>query len=235
MRRTSCSELMDQLSADEVLLAESLADLAWLNRCLGGAATVLHQLGRLLADFEGRELSVLDVGAGGGDILAGLSGWCGARDLGFRAVALDMAPATARIAAANLRGWGLAGRVRVVRAAAARLPFGGRSFDVALCSTFLHHLDPDEAVICLTEMKRVSDWGGIVSDLRRGPAGYLAAVGLARTIWRRHRYARHDGPASVRAAYTLREARELARYAGLDAAVEAQPGFRWALRWRRAR
>ncbi len=104
---------------------------------------------------------------------------------------------------------------------------------MAISSTFLHHLGADDAAIALREMARVSVLGIVVSDLRRGVLGYLAARVLAHTLWRRHRYSRHDGPASVRAAYTLAEARELAERAGLSPVVEAQPGFRWALRWRR--
>ncbi len=82
----------------------------------------------------------------------------------------------------------------------------------------------------------MSDWGWVVSDLRRTIGGRIAAWCLAHTLWRTHPYARHDGPASMRAAYTLNEAVELARRAGLeDAVAEAQPTFRWALRWRRPR
>jgi Zn-dependent protease len=80
----------------------------------------------------------------------------------------------------------------------------------------------------------VSTLGILVSDLRRSRTGYLAVSLLARTVWRGHVYARHDGPVSMRAAYTMAEARELAARAGLTGArVEAVPGFRWTMRWRR--
>jgi len=121
-----------------------------------------------------------------------------------------------------------------VRGDARALPFGEGAFDVAMCSTFLHHLDPDDATAALQEMARVSRLGIVVSDLRRSRLGLLAAWTLAQTVWRRHPYARHDGPASMRAAYTMHEARTLAERAGLRPEVVPQPGFRWALRWRRS-
>lgn len=225
---------MDQPSPDPALLAESLRDLAWLNRYLGGTATIVHQLGRLLDGRSGGELKVLDVGAGGADILMALARWCDGRRLGLRAVALDYGQETVRIAAAQLAGFDLDGAITVVRGDARVLPFRDRAFDVAICSTFIHHLEPDDAVAALGEMARVSALGCVVSDLRRSWPGYVAAWTLARTVWRRHRYARHDGPASMRAAYTLREARALAERAGLKPSASAQPGFRWALRWERS-
>jgi hypothetical protein len=99
----------------------------------------------------------------------------------------------------------------------------------------LHHLEPEQAIQTLREMARVSAVGFVVSDLRREPLGYLASLGLAFTVWSRHSYTRHDAPASMRAAFTLREARELAARAGLEVVVEPQPMFRWAMRWKRGR
>jgi SAM-dependent methyltransferase len=224
---------MDQPSPDLGLLAESLADLAGLNRYLGGTATILHQMSRLLGSAAPKRLSVLDVGAGGGDILRALARWCERRGIGFSGVALDSSATTSRIAAAMLADPTGRPAARVLCADGRALPFPDHRFDVAISSTSLHHLEPRDAVIVLREMARVSARGIVVSDLRRCPSGFLAALAMAHTVWRRHRYSRHDGPVSMRAAYTIPEARALAEQAGLSPVVEPQPGFRWALRWRR--
>ena len=55
----------------------------------------------------------------------------------------------------------------------------------------------------------------LVTDLLRSWTGLAAVRLLAATVWRRHPVTRHDGPASVRGAYTLDELRGLARRAGL--------------------
>lgn len=227
-------ELMDQPAPDPALLAESLSDLAWLNRYLGGTATVVHQIRELLRDYSGRgrSLQVLDVGAGGGDILLSLARWCERRGLSFDGVGLDLGMETVRIAATNCAH--VDGGIALMRGDARALPFAEGAFDVAFCSTFLHHLEPDDATAALREMARVSRLGIVVSDLSRSRSGYLAAWLLARTVWRRHPYARHDGPVSMLSAYTPSEARLMAERAGLSPVIVPQPGFRWALRWRRA-
>lgn len=234
MKRILVPELMDQPAADAALLEESLDDLAWMNRYLGVTAGILHQIGKLLNGQLPGRISVLDVGAGGGDVMAALGDWCRRRGVCLEGVAVDSGRTTVRLAAARLAGRAASERTGVVCGDALALPFRDRHFDIVIGCTFLHHLEADEAVAALTEMARVSAHGGVVTDLRRSLAAYLGASALARTLWRRHRYPRHDAPASVRAAYTLGEARTLARRASLDAVVEAQPLFRWALRWRRS-
>ncbi|NIR42766.1 MAG: methyltransferase domain-containing protein [Gemmatimonadetes bacterium] len=225
---------MDQPRPDPERLAESLADLAWYNRYLGGTATVVHQVRRLLEPKRPARVRVVDVGAGGGDVLRSLAVWCAERSIGFEGVGLDRGRLTLRIGAETTVASSESGeKIRFVGGDARHLPFGERAFEVAISSTVLHHLETGEAVDALLEMARVSRWGIVVTDLRRCLPGYLGAQLLARTVWRGHRYSRHDGPASVRAAFDLTEVRELAARAGLDAEVEPQPFFRWALRWER--
>lgn len=233
MKRILVPELMDQPSADPALLEESLNDLAWMNRYLGVTAGIVHQVGRLLNGQLPDRVSVVDVGAGGGDVIAALGHWCRRRGIRFEGAAVDNGRTTVRLAAARLAESADGERIGVVCGDAQALPFGDRRFDIAIGCTFLHHFEADGAVEALMEMARVSARGLVVTDLRRSAAAYLGASALASTVWRRHRYPRHDAPASVRAAYTLGEARALARRAGLEAVVEPQPLFRWALRWRR--
>jgi ubiquinone/menaquinone biosynthesis C-methylase UbiE len=59
-----------------------------------------------------------------------------------------------------------------VRASALSAPFASRSFDYAITSMFLHHLDDDDAVRVLREMNRVARRGLIASDLLRHRRAY---------------------------------------------------------------
>ncbi|UCC73565.1 MAG: methyltransferase domain-containing protein [Gemmatimonadota bacterium] len=233
MRKLVVPELLDQRSPDPALLRESLDDLARMNRYLGVTAGIVSQVGWILDGTPPRRLAVLDVGAGGGDVLMSLGSWCRRRGIGFAGLALDLGRVTSRIAAAHTGEGGGTGRIQTVCGDARALPFPEGCFDVTICSTFLHHLAHDDAVRALREMARVSALGLVVTDLRRGRLGYLAAWTLANTVWRRHRYTRHDAIASMRASYTVAEARALAERAGLSVSVEPQLPFRWTLRWRR--
>lgn len=233
MERVVTAELLDQRSPDPTLLRESLDDLAWMNRYLGVTSSLARQLNRLLEGRAPDPLCVLDVGAGGADILAALARRWARHGGGFEGTAMDSGEVTARLAARRFTDRDGGTAMRAVRGDARALPFPDACFDVTICSTFLHHLDEDDAVRALSEMARVSGLGVVVSDLRRGRLALLAAQTLANTVWRRHRYTRHDAVASMRAAYTLKDVKGLAMRAGLSVRVEPQLPFRWMLSWRR--
>jgi len=93
------------------------------------------------------------------------------------------------------------------------LPYPDGSFDIAHTSLVVHHLGPGDAVVLLREMLRVARSGIVVNDLDRSWPTWLGAWLLAHTV-ARSRYTRHDGPLSVRRAYTRDEMTDLIREAG---------------------
>ena len=104
-------------------------------------------------------------------------------------------------------------------------------FDVITCSLFLHHLSEADAGRVLASLAAASGELLLVNDLRRGLGGLLLAHVVTRLVTT-SRIVHTDGPISVRAAFTVDEARDLARRAGLDGAVVTRRWpCRWLLRW----
>jgi ubiquinone/menaquinone biosynthesis C-methylase UbiE len=115
------------------------------------------------------------------------------------------------------------GRLTLAVADGRALPFPDGAFDVAHTSMVLHHLSADDAAGFLAELRRVARVGVVVNDLARGRLFWLGGWLLTHTL-APSRYTRHDGPLSVRRAFTLAEMRELLAEAGL-APTETQKGF----------
>ena len=210
--RRRSAELMDGAGVDGAELARSLADLRGVNRWLGGTRVVLESLGPLLRRAAGRETRVLDVATGAADIPLALVRWAREEKVALRVVATDGHPLTVAIARGHAAG---EPAVTVEVADALALPYPDGAFDFAMCHTALHHFDPPDAVRLLAELRRVATRGVVVTDLLRSWTGLAAVRLLAATVWRGHPVTRHDGPASIRGAYTLAELRDLARRAGL--------------------
>jgi SAM-dependent methyltransferase len=229
-RETRRTELLDRLDLPAAELAGSMADLARLNSYGATRAILAH----LAPFFDGRPgaapLRILDVGSGGADIPLALAGWAERRGRAARVLALDIHLEVVRVAA---RAAADAPAVRVVAGDALAAPVRPGSVDVAMCSLVLHHLPEDGVVALLRELAALARLGVVVSDLRRGWVSLLG-VWLATRAISRNRVTRHDGPLSVRRAYTPAELARLAARAGLgDMRWHPARPFRVVGVWRR--
>ena len=196
MKRTVVPELLDSDAGSPSEIAGSLADLRMINRWFGGASAFSKLIARVAQVSGRRQLSLLDVGAGSGDI-ADAARRC-LRSIGVELTftLLDRSPQHMKNSSQS-----------AVVGDALALPFRECSFDVVGCSTFAHHLEPEQIVDIANAALRVARVAFVINDLRRHPA-HLALVYAGFPLFR-SRLTRHDGPASVRRAYTPEEMREL--------------------------
>jgi len=233
MRRLAgATEHLDGSLADAAVLAGNLDDLRRINRFLGGLALsrrgidALVREARLAADDP---IAILDVGTGAADIPIGLLEDARRRGRAMTVLAVDNRDEVLVVAQAAASHAGADGLV--LRQADGRaLPFADGSFDVAHASLVLHHLDPAEAAVTIREMARVARHGVVLNDLARGWLPWLGAW-LLLHVATRNPFTRHDGPLSVRRAYSTAEAREMLERAGLRIIQQetAFVGHRWAI------
>lgn len=224
LARSRGSELMDAPDVDPRELERGLADLRAVNRWLGGRRTAVRRVLAIAERVPGSHVRVLDVGTGSGDVPLALAGAARRRGVPIQVVGLDRHPHTvtaARDATADDPD------IQVIEGDALELPFEAAAFDIAMCNTTLHHFARADAQRVLAEMARVARWGVVVTDLARSRLALLGARLLAGTLWRSHPVTRHDGPASVRAAFTPAEVAALWAVVARDPVdVRREPVFR---------
>lgn len=224
-RLVGARELMETPGRDARALHHALAELAWINRRLGGTQLVLQHLAALAPRLPS-PLRLLDVATGYGDIPRAIAEWARAAGRGVEIVALDRDPVVARLADEASRGYP---ELRVIAADALALPFGAERFHVVLASLVLHHMERQEPRALLRELTRVASHAVLVNDLRRGWIA-LAGTWIGLRLLSRDRLIRHDGPLSVRRAFTEPEVLALARAAGWhDVTLSRHRWFRMAL------
>jgi len=195
MQRVRVPELLDYDQGTEQEIRGSLADLRLVNRIFGGVRATTRLL-TVVARRHGLErLRCLDVAGSNGDFMLLCQEQMKKAGIALDPVVLDRASTHIRDGVPAVSGDALA------------LPFADDAFDVVTCSLFLHHLDPDQAIAFCREALRVSRLALVVNDLIRSPL-HLGLVYLAFPLYR-SRLTRHDAPVSVRAAYTVAEARDL--------------------------
>lgn len=183
---------------------------------------------RDLSRRVGRPIRVLDLATGGGDIPISL--WRKARRdrVPIEIAACDVSQRALEFAGRRTTEAGAAIELFKFDVLTADLPSG---FDVVMCSLFLHHLSADDAVRVLGRMRRAAKHCVLVNDLARSTSGLLLAQMAARLLTNSD-VVRVDAPLSARAAFTLAEAGDLARRAGLvDCTIARRWPRRYLLSW----
>lgn len=210
MKRVVIAELLDRDAGTQEEIEASLADLRRINRLFGGISTMSKLVRRVAEKTGAREVAMLDVGGASGDIAELIQQRLRERGVRLDCVVLDRAAshlARGRDALATASG---TPALPAVAADALALPFANDSFDLVGCSLFIHHLEPSETVKFVNEALRVCRRAVLINDLRRSFI-HLALVYSGWPLYR-SRLTKHDGPASVRQAYTPEEIRDLLRH-----------------------
>jgi ubiquinone/menaquinone biosynthesis C-methylase UbiE len=221
--RRSSHEILDDPHVDDAVRTRSLADVARANRLLGGWRAVRAELATVLDSMQAKNVSLLDVGTGIGDIPSLAVDVWRARGVAITTFGVDLSPCLLRKA----RQGGLI----PICADALALPLASKSVDIAICSQTLHHFESGDAIAVLRELDRVARERVIVSDIRRS---WLAAAGiwLASYPLRFHPVSRHDGTLSVLRGFTPGELAQLVKNATKQTPMARRRlGFRTTASW----
>jgi ubiquinone/menaquinone biosynthesis C-methylase UbiE len=218
-RLTDVAELLDGPLDDRPALVANLRDLTRINRLTGGVSLSA----RAIRDLLPQGGTCLDVGTGAADIPVALLADARRRGVSLEVTATDGRQEVLEAALATRPALEFVPNLTLGLANGRRLPWPDATFDVAHASLVLHHLEPEDAVAFLAELRRVARHGIVVNDLARGRLAWLGGWLLTHTL-AASRYTRHDGPLSVRRAYTRPEMEGLLRRAGMEP-VRAFTGF----------
>jgi ubiquinone/menaquinone biosynthesis C-methylase UbiE len=204
-----------------------ITELQRVNRWLGDASALRHSLLKEIEALKLEEFSLLDVGAGSGELLRIAAKW--ARGAGRHAmlVGLEFNERSARAIAEESRDQK---EISAVRADALNLPFSDGAFDYALCSLFTHHFREAEIVTILKEMNRVARRGAWVIDLHRHPVAYYFYTTVGR-LFLHNRLIREDGALSILRSFKPGELARLGMVAGFaDVQVKRHFPYRLVMR-----
>jgi SAM-dependent methyltransferase len=203
-----------------------IVELQRVNRWLGDTSALRDSLLEEIEKLDLRSFSVLDVGAGSGELLRVIADWARETDRKARLAGLELNGRSARAIAARATTFPAIG---AVRGDAFRLPFKNEQFDYAICSLFTHHFKDDKVVAILRELSRVATRGIFVIDLHRHPVAYYFFTTVAR-LFLHNRLIREDGALSILRSFTPVELARLAQRANLkDIKVERHFPYRLVL------
>jgi ubiquinone/menaquinone biosynthesis C-methylase UbiE len=225
-RRSYELELLDTGDYTPAEYEGCIVELQLVNRWMGDA----HSLkGTLFPEIEAQSLrsfSILDVGAGSGELLRVAAAWARQTGRELRAVGLELNERSAESINEESSKFP---EISSVRGNALQLPFSDAEFDYVMCSLFTHHFVEEQVVQILQEMSRVAKRRIFVIDLHRHPVAYFFYTTLGKLVLH-NRLLRHDGALSILRSFKTDELIELAQRAGLhDVWIERHFPYRLVL------
>ncbi len=189
-----------------------LREIAFINRVIGDNRALKKTLLKEIERENSKTFSVLDVGAGSGELLRAIAKFARKQTQKAQLLGLELNEVSA---AAILRDSENYKEIRAVRGNALDLPVADNSFDYAICSLFTHHFTDENVVRIVSETNRVSRRNIFIIDLHRHRAAYVlykmfcAAFKISPLV-------SEDGSLSILRSFKVEELQKLGTTAQLE-------------------
>jgi 2-polyprenyl-3-methyl-5-hydroxy-6-metoxy-1,4-benzoquinol methylase len=192
--RTDATEIMDDFALEGKILREALDKIAKINQLLGGNKLTLQGVQSLLFEISKvKEIVIVDVGCGNGDMLRALANFASNNDLKFKLIGVDANQYTINHAKKLSKYYpNISYQCRDVFEAS----FIELKYDIALCTLTLHHFKDTEIVELVSVFNENSRIGIVINDLQRSAISYRLFQLLC-FVFRLNKMSKEDGLVSI--------------------------------------
>lgn len=219
--RSRQTELIDEAGVPADAWRVCLGELNRINAHLGGHAITLLGL-KALIDPARTEITVAEIGCGGGDNLKAIYHWNKSRGLPLRYIGIDLSKSCVDYASSSCRDLG----ARFIHADYREVFFEDQP-DIVFCSLFCHHFTNEELVDMLRWLHTNSRSGFFINDLQRHPVAFYSIRALT-ALFSRSYLIKNDAPISVLRGFRRQELEALLHQADIP---RYSLSWRWAFRY----
>ena len=223
-QRSETVEIMDDLNCSGPIVTQTLVELEFINKWLGGNAVTLNGLNKVLQRCSSDSLKIADLGCGGGDMLMLISDRMKEKNRTASFTGIDANPNIVEYAKKNS-----ASHVDIKFKAIDVFSneFKQESFDVVFATLFFHHFNKQQLIELFSHLKKTTRCGIVVNDLHRHPLAYYSIKFLTQTFSKSPMVV-NDAPLSVQRGFTRAELEEILRAAEISS---YSLKWKWAFRW----
>lgn len=221
-KRSSQAEILDDFELSGNDLDQNLAELARVNKYLGGYAVLKSGLKVLMPGVQGSTTTIVDVGCGGGDALRYMHKLASKNNWSLHLIGVD---ANTR-AVAYARSKSEALPIRYMQGNVLNMSFEDLEADVLCFNLFLHHFS-DAQIVAFLKNSHKKGAAILINDLERSKLAYLLFGWVSRLAGFSF-IGRHDGRLSIKKAFIRRDWHKLLASAGIR---HYSIRWKWAFRY----
>lgn len=228
--RSSQFEIMDDLQCGGAVIDQTLVELEFINKWLGGNAVTQNGLNFILSKHKiiksnKASLAVADLGCGGGDMLKLLASTFRQKKINAELTGIDANPNIILFAKKNAQAFS---EIRYQTLDILSDEFKQQQrYDIIFATLFFHHFSSSQLVEIFSQLKKQATLGIVINDLHRHWLAYSSIKFLTK-VFSRSSMVQHDAPLSVLRGFKKRELEEILSQAGIK---NYSLRWKWAFRW----
>jgi 2-polyprenyl-3-methyl-5-hydroxy-6-metoxy-1,4-benzoquinol methylase len=220
-KRSYQPELLDADNIPFADIKQTLKELNVINTWLGGHALTVGAFKELAKDKK--EISVCEIGCGGGDNLLAIHAFCNKNNIKVNLIGIDIKAectdyAKSRNAILKNATWITSDYQSAIF---------DKKPDIIFSSLFCHHFTDPQLLEQLSWMKQNSAIGFFINDLHRNIIAFYAIKFLT-ALFSRSYLVKNDASLSVARGFSKRELQQLCAKAGVNSATVK---WKWAFRF----
>jgi ubiquinone/menaquinone biosynthesis C-methylase UbiE len=219
--RSQNKELLDRNDIPFSDIEQNMHELNIINAWLGGHRITLGGFKKLIGNKK--EITVCEIGCGGGDNLLAIQQWCNKKKITVKLIGIDINADCIKYAKTKLQDGDCAFFEKDYRKA----NLADEKPGIIFSSLFCHHFNNEELIGMLQWMRFNSTTGFFINDLHRHPLAYYSIKWITR-IFSKSYLVKNDAPLSVLRGFRKREWENLLKAAGIH---KYELKWEWAFRW----
>ncbi len=220
-QRSYEKELLDGNNIPFEDIRRNMEELGIINSWLGGHRITISGF-KKLADKK-KEITVCEIGSGGGDNLKALSRWCSKNKIRLHCIGIDIRQECVDFAKENCAEMATA---QWICSDYLRVSFKEKP-DIVFSSLFCHHFANEEIKKNFLWMQENSKLGFFINDLHRHPIAYYSIKWLSRLLSKSY-LVKNDAPLSVLRGF---KRQDWEMFNVQFSIFNAQLKWQWAFRW----
>lgn len=222
--RATGHEIMDDLNCHGDVVAQTLRELDFINRWLGGNAITLQGIFKVIEQSKQKKLRIADMGCGSGELLQLIYQRALRQRYQVELVGIDANPHIVRYASERVAP---ASPITFQSKNVLSPSFQQETFDIITATLFTHHFTDDELVALLKNWAQQARLAVVINDLHRHFLAYHS-IRLLTWLFSKSAMVKYDAPLSVRKGFTRKELEMILKRAGIR---KYRLSWRWAFRW----